>query len=389
MCVKYLPFVAGGGGGSGPAADEPEPPPQAVSCAGSIPAKRRAASGKARGERRGAGIYLKVSSGAGLHPFPVPVLRANRASVAHAAKLLREGGVVAFPTETVYGLGALAFEPASVARIFEVKRRPRFDPLIVHVLDREMLSRVVSELPPLAEKLVECFWPGALTLVLRKSAAVPELVTAGLESVAVRMPSHRVARSLLEAVGAPLAAPSANLFGALSPTRAQHVAESLGERVDLILDGGPAEHGIESTIVALEPHPALLRPGAVEVEAIEAVSGPLLRESGRDIPRSPGQLPQHYAPRTPLRLTDPKTVPGHARGRAAALTLRDQVAGYAATRMLSPRGDLREAAARFFEVLHELDALELERIDAQPIPEDGLGLAIMDRLVRAAAGRNA
>ncbi len=186
----------------------------------------------------------------------------------------------------------------------------------------------------------------------------------------------------------PVAAPSANPFGALSPTRAEHVVAALGERVDLILDGGATEHGLESTIVALDPQPALLRPGAIPAEAIEEVSGPLVRAGG-DAVRAPGQLPKHYAPRTPLRLIDPANVPSVERRRAGALALRCAFEGYAATRSLSRSGDLREAAAGFFEALHELDDLELERIDAQPLSESGLGLAIMDRLRRAAASRNA
>jgi L-threonylcarbamoyladenylate synthase len=308
-------------------------------------------------------------------------------SIIAAAALLRAGGVVAFPTETVYGLGAAALEARAVARIFEIKSRPSFDPLIVHVLDREMLAQVVAEIPPLAEVLIERFWPGALTLVLPKRPVVPALVTAGLDTVAVRMPSHPVARSLLEMVGAPLAAPSANRFGGLSPTRARHVSEAFGGRVEMILDGGPSEHGIESTIVGFGQSPALLRPGAVAVEAIEAAIGPLAREPFAGAPVAPGQLPQHYAPRTPLRLIDPRQVRKDQRTGAAALTLSETVSGYAATRLLSHRGDLREAAAGFFEALHELDALDLVRIDAQPMTEQGLGLAMMDRLRRAAAGR--
>jgi len=313
----------------------------------------------------------------------VPVLPADSGSVARAAELLRRGGVVAFPTETVYGLGALAFMPEAVARIFEIKRRPHFDPLIVHVLDETMLSRVVASIPSAARLLADRFWPGPLTLVLPKSDEVPELVTAGLSTVAVRMPSHPVARALLAATGAPLAAPSANLFGSLSPTRAEHVAAGIGDAADLILDGGPTEHGLESTIVAIEGT-ALLRPGAIEIEAIEAIVGPL-GAAGASAYSAPGMLPHHYAPATPLRLIDPVTVPMLDRSRAAALAVRDQFEGYAVSRRLSAGGDLREAAARFFETLHELDALALERIDVQPIAESGLGQAMMDRLRRAAA----
>jgi L-threonylcarbamoyladenylate synthase len=328
---------------------------------------------------------LKVSAGGRRHPFRV-LLPADPKGIERAAEVLRSGGVVAFPTETVYGLGALALNAAAAARIFEIKQRPRFDPLIVHVLGRAMLNDVAAEVEPLAEALIERFWPGPLTLVLRKRPEVPQLVTAGLETVAVRMPAHPVARSLLEAVAAPIAAPSANAFGALSPTRAAHVAAGLGDRVELVLDGGPAAYGIESTIVALQPRPTLLRPGAVDVEAIEALTGPLARESGT--PRAPGQFAHHYAPHTPLRIVDPACVPASERRQAGALTLSVNAGGYAATRALSVNGNLRAAAASFFEALHQLDALDLERIDAEPLPENGLGLAMMDRL-RRAAGRNA
>ncbi len=314
-------------------------------------------------------------------------MRATGANVARAAALLRAGGVVAFPTETVYGLGALAFDPAAAARIFEIKGRPSFDPLIVHVLDETMLAQVVAGVPPLARRLMERFWPGALTIVLPKDPGLPALVTAGLPTVAVRRPSHPVARALLEAAGAPIAAPSANPFGGLSPTRAEHVAAALGDRVDLILDGGATNLGLESTIVALDPKPVLLRAGSIGVEEIEAEIGPLERETPSARLRAPGGLPVHYAPRTPLRVVDPRSVALEERASAGALLLQGDCEGYAAVRELSGSGDLREAAAGFFEALHALDALGLSRIDAQPIPERGLGLAMMDRLARAAARR--
>lgn len=310
-----------------------------------------------------------------------------------AGETLRRGGVVAFPTETVYGLGALALDRSAVAQIFEIKNRPSFDPLIVHVLGSVMLEAVAADVPRAAWALADRFWPGPLTLVLHKRAAVPDLVTAGLPKVAVRMPSHPVARALLRAVDAPLAAPSANRFGSLSPTRAEHVAKELGERVDLILDGGPSEYGLESTIVALEPRPALLRPGAIPPEEIEAIVGPLERDGGAGPAVAPGRVAHHYAPRTPLRIIHPAEVPLDERERAGALTFRDLYEGYAESRTLSRAGNLREAAAFFFEALHELDSLGIERIDAQPLPtpwqSQGLGMAIMDRLVRAASSRNA
>lgn len=316
----------------------------------------------------------------------MPLLIASPESIARAAALLRSGGVVAFPTETVYGLGAIVWDARAVARIFEIKGRPAFDPLIVHVFDPESLGRVAASVPDAAQALIERFWPGPLTLVLPKRATVPGLATAGLPSVAVRMPSHPVARALLRRVGEPLAAPSANPFGGLSPTRAAHVEGALGPRVDMILDAGRSEHGVESTIVAFDPEPALLRPGAIPAEEIEAAIGVLMRRPARVPAAAPGQLRVHYAPRTPLRLIEPRDVPPAERRRAGVLAFGEPVEGYAAARALSRGGDLREAAATLFEALHELDGLGLERIDAQPVPERGLGVAIMDRLARAAAG---
>jgi L-threonylcarbamoyladenylate synthase len=314
----------------------------------------------------------------------MPVVYPTPENLERAAALLRGGGVVAIPTETVYGLAANAFDARAVARIFEIKRRPAFDPLIVHVLDEAMLACVVAEVPSSARRLIERFWPGPLTLVLRKRAALPALVTAGLAKVAVRMPSHPVARALLERTGAALAAPSANPFGALSPTRAEHVARTLGNRVDLIVDAGPSAYGLESTIVALEPKPALLRPGAISADDIEQVTGPLIVEpTGFDLPVAPGQLGHHYAPRTPLYLLQTQSTPLAERVRAGFVALSGRAEGYAQVRLLSRRGDLREAAACLFETLHDLDALGLERIDVEPLPERGLGIAIMDRLRRA------
>jgi L-threonylcarbamoyladenylate synthase len=301
-----------------------------------------------------------------------------------AAALLRGGGVVAFPTETVYGLGALAFNPEAVARIFEIKQRPLFDPLIVHVLDEAMLEAVAEPPSAAARTLMEHFWPGPLTLVLRRREAVPPIVTSGLETVAVREPQHPIARALLAAVNGPLAAPSANVFGRLSPTRAEHVRAMLGERVDAILDGGLTTLGIESTIVRCDGAPALLRPGAIPRDEIEAFVGPL-QTPDRSMPVvAPGTLEHHYAPATPLRLIEPSLVPQAQRRDATVLALSETFDGYAAGRVLAPNGDLRAAAARFFDALHELDALGRERIDAQPLPERGLGVAMNDRLRRAA-----
>jgi L-threonylcarbamoyladenylate synthase len=234
-------------------------------------------------------------------------------------------------------------------------------------------------------------------LVLEKAETIPGLVSAGLPTVAVRSPAHPVARALIAAAGIPVAAPSANRFGALSPTRAEHVLAQLGERVDVILDGGPTAHGVESTIVLVAGgRPALLRHGALPVEALEALIGPLAdatqAEGTLDAfspALAPGRLPSHYAPRTPLSLAEPDSVPLEARARAGLLAFRLPAdgRGYLAVRVLSPGGDLREAASGLFAALHELDALGLERIDAQPVPETGVGRAIADRLRRAAWGR--
>jgi len=315
----------------------------------------------------------------------VPVVPATSENLDRAAALLRGGGVVAFPTETVYGLGAIAFDARAVARIFEIKARPAFDPLIVHVSDETMLERVVESVPATARSLIQTFWPGPLTIVLNKRAEIPDLVTAGLPTVAVRMPAHPVARALIERAGAPVAAPSANPFGYLSPTQAAHVERMLGDRVDCIIDGGRTQHGVESTIIMLEPQAVLLRHGAIPVEAIEALIGPLARElSGETQPLAPGRLPQHYAPRTPIRIVDdPARVPPSERAGAALLAFRTPVPGYLDARALSSAGDVREAAAHLFEYLHELDASGASRIDAERVPKHGIGIAIMDRLERA------
>jgi L-threonylcarbamoyladenylate synthase len=315
----------------------------------------------------------------------VPVVPATTESLDRAAALLRGGGVVAFPTETVYGLGANAFDARAVARVFEIKARPAFDPLIVHVSDDAMIERVAEDIPATARTLIRAFWPGPLTIVLNKRADIPDLVTAGLPTVAVRMPAHPIARALIERAATPLAAPSANPFGYLSPTQAAHVERMLDDRVDCIIDGGPTEHGVESTIVMLEPRPALLRPGAIPIEAIEASIGPLARElSDEARPLAPGRLSQHYAPHTPIRIVNHAArVPESERNGAVLLAFRTPVAGYLDARVLSAAGNLREAAAHLFEYLHELDALGAVRIDAERLPMKGVGVAIMDRLQRA------
>ncbi|MGE3705260.1 MAG: L-threonylcarbamoyladenylate synthase [Vicinamibacterales bacterium] len=311
--------------------------------------------------------------------------------VARAARLLREGRLVGFATETVYGLGANALDVNAVARVFAVKNRPYFDPLIVHVADRAWLPRLVAWWPPAAEQLAQRFWPGPLTLVLPKTALVPDLVTAGLPTVAVRMPAHPQALELLRLADVPVAAPSANPFGEISPTCAAHVADRLGDRIDYLLDGGPCAVGVESTVLLLEPdRTVLLRPGGVPVEELEAILGAVVApmQAADAAPRSapaPGMLPQHYAPRTPLRIVEQLPVV-RAGERLGLLTLQPPPADgrFAAVEVLSPRGDLTEAAANFFAALRRLDAANVREIVAMPFPNQGLGRALNDRLRRAA-----
>jgi L-threonylcarbamoyladenylate synthase len=304
-----------------------------------------------------------------------------------AAEIIKKGGVVAFPTETVYGLGADVFNPLSVARIFEVKKRPHFDPLIVHVAGHSDLDRLVMETPSKAIKLMERFWPGPLTVVLSKREEVPDIVTSGLPTVAIRMPKHPIALSLIEQSECPIAAPSANPFGYLSPTTAEHVQEQLGDQVDLILDGGPCEVGVESTIVSfLEEKPKLLRPGGIPLEEIELTIGPVEITLVEDTPSAPGMLPKHYAPHTPILLDWSEEDVADYRNRKVGLLAFHKISPalkFNYVEVLSARGDLREAAANLFSAIRRLDGLGLDLILAESVPETGLGRAIMDRLRRA------
>jgi L-threonylcarbamoyladenylate synthase len=307
-----------------------------------------------------------------------------------AAALLRSGGLVAFPTETVYGLGAVAFNETAVARIFEAKQRPRFDPLIVHVCEPDQLSRLCASVPAAARTLIDRFWPGPLTLVLPKALGVPDLVTAGLPTVAVRMPRHPLALELIRRTGAPLAAPSANPFGHVSPTTAQHVLDHLAGKVDLVLDGGPCPVGVESTIVSFASgSPALLRHGGLPLEEIEALLGPLAAATAQETaaPSAPGMLPQHYAPRTRLQLVSgpiPPPLQRTLRLGALAFQAVSSPGSFAAIEVLSAQGDLREAATRLFGAMRRLDEQHLDLIWAERVPDVGLGRAINDRLRRAA-----
>ncbi|MBU2601824.1 MAG: threonylcarbamoyl-AMP synthase [Actinobacteria bacterium] len=307
-------------------------------------------------------------------------------AIERAAQIIRAGGLVAFPTETVYGLGALGLDPLACARIFEAKRRPHFDPLILHVAEVRAVD-AVGHMQPTAIVLAERFWPGPLTLVLPRHAVVPDIVTSGMQTVAVRVPAHPVAHRLLEAVGTPVAAPSANPFGRLSPTTAEHVAAGLGDRIDAILDGGPADRGLESTIIDVTGDaPALLRAGAIALEEIESLLGRVIdRRLSSSRPAAPGQLEAHYAPRTPLLLSEPGASTDLRAAGLLTLTRREGDDRFAAVEELSASGDLCQAAVRFFAALHRLDERGLDVIYARPLSETGLGVAIMDRLRRAAS----
>ena len=311
-------------------------------------------------------------------------------AIERAADIIRAGGLVAFPTETVYGLGADATNPTSVARIFEAKRRPSFDPLIVHVADSNAASFYGDLSGEVALRLTEAFWPGPLTLVVPKSSRVPPIVTAGLDTVALRVPAHHAALSLIRAAGCAIAAPSANPFGYVSPTSARHVAEQLHGQVDLILDGGDCPVGVESTILALTAaRPVILRLGGVPPEQLERILGPIERSTGNVTrPQAPGQLTRHYATRTPLEISKRNKQEHEIRTgeRVGLITLsapRDPQR-FAAVEVLSESGDLREAAANLFAALRRLDSLGLDRLVAVPVPERDLGMAIMDRLRRCA-----
>jgi len=313
------------------------------------------------------------------------ILAATSANIEKAARLIQLGGLVAFPTETVYGLGADAFQADAVARIFEVKNRPHFDPLIVHLGHLEDLSRVCFCENEKAKALIKHFWPGPLTLVLPKQKDIPGIVTSGLDTVAVRMPSHPAAQKFLRETRTAVAAPSANPFSYLSPTTAQHVEDQIGKQIDMVLDGGSCGIGVESTVLDLsEREPLLLRPGGLPSEEIERVIGKVLLRTTSMEPHSPGQLLHHYAPRTPIQLLDKESFKSFS-GRAGLLAFSSipKVGTFEKIEILSARGDLREAAANLFSCLHRLDEAGLDIIYAEAVPDTGLGRAIMDRLRKA------
>ena len=306
-----------------------------------------------------------------------------------AVELLRKGEIVALPTETVYGLAADALDPIAVAKIFEAKGRPRFDPLIVHLPDQNWLEKIIE--PPTQDRqmilrLTEKFWPGPFTMVLRKRDIVPEIVTAGLETVAIRISAHLIFSEIVRALGKPLAAPSANRFGRISPTTARHVLDELDGHIPLIIDGGPTTHGIESTIVSVHDGKIdILRRGPITSEQL-AKFGEVDIATERAKISAPGQLPSHYAPKTPLRIVDDLRSFAPLTNQRCALLAWNPIKNdqrFVAIRNLSEKQELREAAANLFRYLRELDHLDVDLIVAERVPEQGLGAAILDRLQRA------
>ena len=307
-----------------------------------------------------------------------------------AVELLRNGEIVALPTETVYGLAANALDPIAVAKIFEAKERPRFDPLIVHLPERDWLEKIVDlggEDRELILKLADRFWPGPLTIVVPRREIVPEIVTAGLDTVAVRISAHPIFAEIVCQFGKPLAAPSANRFGRVSPTTAQHVFDELNGRIPLIVDAGATTHGIESTIVAARDGKIeILRRGPITREELSIFGAKIDIASAAQKISAPGQLPSHYAPKTPLRLIDNANSFAPRENQRVGLLAWNPVETdkrFVAIRRLSEHHDLREAAANLFRYLRELDALDLDLIVAERVPENGLGAAVMDRLKRA------
>jgi len=317
--------------------------------------------------------------------------RAIEDAVEAAVFLLSEGYPVALPTETVYGLAAWATNPDAVLRVFNVKERPKFDPLIVHLPDADWLDGVAA-IPDsdraLVDRLVRRFWPGPLTLVLPKTDLIPDVVTAGLGTVAVRISSHPVFQAVAQGFGQPLAAPSANRFGRISPTTAQHVMDELGGKIHLIVDGGPTTHGVESTVITVRGKNIwILRSGPITAEDLAPFAEEVAIANRSALPNAPGQLKSHYAPQTPMRLLRPEERPAGDPGRRTGLLAwcsNDDARDFKSVEILSRTGDLKEAAASLFAKLRLLDNAGLDLIVAEQVPEEGLGIAINDRLHKAA-----
>ena len=307
-------------------------------------------------------------------------------SVSEAARLLKEGEVVAIPTETVYGLAGNAFEPKALAKIFAAKERPTFDPLIVHIADIAQLTDIAKDIPDSAYKLAEAYWPGPMTIILPKKDCIPDLCTSALPSVAVRFPSHPIAQAIIKESGLPLAAPSANLFKHVSPTTAEHVAAQLADRIAGIVDGGPCSVGVESSIISLVGEPTVMRPGAITPEMFKAILGEVKIKESTSKPGqpmlAPGQCDTHYRPQVPLYYGEVPagyTLPEHT----VRIAFGTQTGPIPATVNLSATGDMVEATSKLYAFMHDLDDPKYDLILVDPIPNTGVGMALNDRLKRA------
>ena len=307
-------------------------------------------------------------------------------SVSEAARLLKEGEVVAIPTETVYGLAGNAFEPKALAKIFAAKERPTFDPLIVHIADIAQLTDIAKDIPDSAYRLAEAYWPGPMTIILPKKDCIPDLCTSALPSVAVRFPSHPIAQAIIKESGLPLAAPSANLFKHVSPTTAEHVAAQLADRIAGIVDGGPCSVGVESSIISLVGEPTVMRPGAITPEMFKAILGEVKIKESTSKPGqpmlAPGQCDTHYRPQVPLYYGEVPagyTLPEHT----VRIAFGNQAGPIPATVNLSATGDMVEATSKLYAFMHDLDKSEYDLILVDPIPNKGIGIALNDRLKRA------
>ena len=307
-------------------------------------------------------------------------------SVSEAARLLKEGEVVAIPTETVYGLAGNAFEPKALAKIFAAKERPTFDPLIVHIADIAQLTDIAKDIPDSAYRLAEAYWPGPMTIILPKKDCIPDLCTSALPSVAVRFPSHPIAQAIIKESGLPLAAPSANLFKHVSPTTAEHVAAQLADRIAGIVDGGPCSVGVESSIISLVGEPTVMRPGAITPEMFKAILGEVKIKESTSKPGqpmlAPGQCDTHYRPQVPLYYGEVPagyTLPEHT----VRIAFGTQTGPIPATVNLSATGDMIEATSKLYAFMHDLDDPKFDLILVDPIPNTGVGMALNDRLKRA------
>jgi len=307
-------------------------------------------------------------------------------SVSEAAQLLKDGEVVAIPTETVYGLAGNAFEPKALAKIFAAKERPTFDPLIVHIADIAQLTNIAKDIPDSAYRLAEAYWPGPMTIILPKKDCIPDLCTSALPSVAVRFPSHPIAQQIIKESGLPLAAPSANLFKHVSPTTAEHVAAQLADRIAGIVDGGPCSVGVESSIISLVGEPTVMRPGAITPEMFKAILGEVKIKESTSKPGqpmlAPGQCDTHYRPQVPLyygEIPAGYTLPEHT----VRIAFGTQAGPIPATLNLSATGDMVEATSKLYAFMHDLDDPKYDLILVDPIPNTGVGMALNDRLKRA------